>query len=250
MRLVVVGSSGSVPGPDSPCSCYLVEDDGYRLLLDVGPGAFGALQAYAAPHEIDAVVLSHAHGDHWEDLKHLAYARTHRPLYPDPLPPVTVVGPPDLPEVVRQLPDVLAVQETTEGALRLGPFDLRLARVPHTDHSFAVRVGDALCYTGDSAPCVALEELAAGCEVLLAEASGFDDGREAVEDGAWQHLTAGDAGRLSALSGSRLLVLTHLRPWHDPAALLAEAAAHASCPVVVARTGLTVAPSTASAGRG
>ena len=68
MRLTVVGCSGSVPGPDSAASSYLVEQDGFRLLLDLGSGAFGALQRHLDPAEVDAVVLSHLHPDHCFDL--------------------------------------------------------------------------------------------------------------------------------------------------------------------------------------
>ena len=38
MRLTVVGCAGTFPGPDSPCSSYLIEHDGYRLVLDLDPG--------------------------------------------------------------------------------------------------------------------------------------------------------------------------------------------------------------------
>jgi ribonuclease BN (tRNA processing enzyme) len=232
MRLTVVGSSGSVPGPDSACSCYLVEQDGFRLLLDLGTGAVGPLQRYVAPAEVDAVVVTHAHGDHWSGLVDLGYLRT----LPDagPMPPLPVHGPANLSPVVRENPTVYAVTATAPGVRRVGPFDLRFAAVEHVEHSHAVRVDDALCYTGDTAPCAALDELAAGCEVLLAEASGV---LGPLRGG---HLTAADAGRLAARSGARLLVLTHLRPWQDHAELLAEAAHHASCPVVLATPGLSL----------
>ena len=54
MRLTVVGCSGSYPGPDSPASCYLLEADDadgrtWRVLLDLGNGALGALQRYVDP---------------------------------------------------------------------------------------------------------------------------------------------------------------------------------------------------------
>ena len=77
MRLTVVGCSGSVPSPTSACSCYLVEQDGFRLLLELGTGATGPLQRYASAGEIDAAIVSHAHGDHWEDLIALGYLRSH-----------------------------------------------------------------------------------------------------------------------------------------------------------------------------
>ena len=49
VKLTVLGCSGSVPGPDSPASGYLLEADGYRLVLDLGHGAFGALAALRRP---------------------------------------------------------------------------------------------------------------------------------------------------------------------------------------------------------
>jgi hypothetical protein len=34
MRLTVLGCAGSFPGPESACSAYLVEAEGFRLLID------------------------------------------------------------------------------------------------------------------------------------------------------------------------------------------------------------------------
>lgn len=233
MRLTVVGCSGSVPGPESACSCYLVEQDGHRLLLDLGTGAAGPLQRYAAPAAIDTVIVSHAHEDHWSDLTHLGYLRTLTDSYR----PLPVIGPSDLPAVLHRNPDVYAVSPAGPETREIGPFPVRHARVSHGGgECWATRIGDTLCYTADTAPCAALDTLAAGCEVLLAEASGLD-----AEGPQQAHLTAGDAGRLAARSGARLLVLTHLRPWQDHAALFAEAAAVAGCPVVLAHPGLRVA---------
>jgi ribonuclease BN (tRNA processing enzyme) len=61
VKLTIVGCSGSIPGPDSPASCYLVEHDGFRIVMDLGHGSLGALQRYIALTQIDAVVLSHLH---------------------------------------------------------------------------------------------------------------------------------------------------------------------------------------------
>ena len=49
MRLTMVGCSGSMPGPHSAASCYLLEADGFRLVVDLGSGAVGALQRYTGP---------------------------------------------------------------------------------------------------------------------------------------------------------------------------------------------------------
>src|SRR6476646_9466161 len=68
MRLTMVGCSGSMPGPHSAASCYLLEADGFRLVVDLGNGAVGALQRYTALNQVDAVALSHLHADPCLDL--------------------------------------------------------------------------------------------------------------------------------------------------------------------------------------
>src|SRR5712691_9314386 len=84
MRLTVIGCAGSFPGPDSPASCYLVEADGFRLLLDLGNGALGGLQRHAGLFDIDAICLSHLHGDHCLDMAAYWVARTYAPDGPGP----------------------------------------------------------------------------------------------------------------------------------------------------------------------
>ncbi|WP_230686926.1 MBL fold metallo-hydrolase [Catellatospora vulcania] len=229
MLLTVVGCAGSVPGPDSAGSCYLVEQDGHRLLLDVGTGAAGPLQRHCDPALLDAVLISHAHGDHCSDLASIAYLRDRVKAAP-----LDVYGPSNLRDELnwRHPAPQFVFHGLPTAPLRSGPHTVTVAPVEHGIEAYAFRVGDALCYTGDTAPCESLDKLAQGCEVLLAEGAGFDD------TGVPRHLTAGDAGRLAARSGARLLVLTHLRSWLDHGRLLDEAARHAGCPVVLAHPGL------------
>ena len=92
MKLTILGCSGSAPGPDGPASSYLVEHDGFRLLLDLGSGAFGALQRHLDPAEVDAVVLSHLHPDHCLDLTALVVHHRYGPPA-GALPPVPLLGP-------------------------------------------------------------------------------------------------------------------------------------------------------------
>src|SRR5512146_1712104 len=91
MRITVIGCSGSFPGPASPASCYLVEADGFRLLLDLGNSALGALQNHAPLDGIGAVCLSHLHGDHCLDMCSYAVARTYAPG--GAMPPLPVWAP-------------------------------------------------------------------------------------------------------------------------------------------------------------
>ncbi len=87
MRLTVVGCAGSFPGPDSPASCYLLEADGFRLVIDIGNGSLGALQKYTGLFDVDAVCLSHLHADHCVDLYSYSVARTYSPAGPQPADP-------------------------------------------------------------------------------------------------------------------------------------------------------------------
>ena len=91
MRLTMVGCSGSMPGPHSAASCYLLEADGFRLVVDLGNGAVGALQRYTALNRVDAVALSYLHADHCLDMCPLWIARKYSDE--DPLRPIPVYAP-------------------------------------------------------------------------------------------------------------------------------------------------------------
>ena len=53
----------------------------WRLVLDLGSGAFGPLQALAAPDQVDAVMLSHLHADHCLDVTALHVAASYGPYF-------------------------------------------------------------------------------------------------------------------------------------------------------------------------
>src|SRR6476620_2479373 len=92
MKLTVVGCSGSLSGPESPASSYLLQAPYqgrvFSLLMDCGPGAMGALYRYIDPHEIDAIALSHLHPDHCLDLCGYYVASRYSPTGPWPRRPL------------------------------------------------------------------------------------------------------------------------------------------------------------------
>jgi ribonuclease BN (tRNA processing enzyme) len=125
--LTVIGCSGSAPGPDSACSCYLVEHDGFALLLDLGNGASGPLQRQVAPQDVSAAIISHAHSDHYVDLGQLQYLRNVAQA-----PPLPVIAPANLPELLLITdPKSWAITLAQAGPVQLGPLAVRLARVAH-----------------------------------------------------------------------------------------------------------------------
>jgi len=226
MQLTIVGCSGSHPGPDSACSCYLVEHDGFRLVLDLGNGSLGPLQKYLDPSTIDVVYLSHLHGDHWLDLVPLAHVRRHQPHAARRVLPVIapvaergrIAGAFGRP--ASELADVFSFQDPSDGVI--GPFDVRLLRTSHPVETHAIRLtaqGKTLVYTADTAPFDALADFARGADLLLAEAGSADGASE-----VGQHLTGTEAGELARDCGAAHLVVTHVAPWDDGAAALRAAA--------------------------
>ena len=142
MRLTVVGCAGSFPGPDSPASCYLLEADGFRLVIDFGNGSLGALQRYAALSGIDAVCLSHLHIDHCVDLYSYSVARAYHP--DGQLPAIPVYGPAGTAERIGLISRIVPADQLLAEADRI-------ARVIASNGPMAVRMTKELALNGMSA---------------------------------------------------------------------------------------------------
>ncbi|MFT4083056.1 MAG: MBL fold metallo-hydrolase [Nocardioides sp.] len=246
MRLTVVGCSGSYPGPDSPASCYLVEADHegrtWRIVLDLGNGALGALHNYADPLTLDAVLLTHLHADHCIDMASYYVLRKWHPRGPQPKIPVW--GPKGTARRLAKaydLPKAPGMREEFDfhrydDPFDIGPFEITPVAVDHPVPAYGLRIGAdgvTLAYTGDTGPTPALQELADGVDLLLCEAS-FNEGDE---NPPHLHLTGAEAGRTATEAQARRLVVTHVPPWHDADAILAEAVGEFAGPTELARAG-------------
>jgi ribonuclease BN (tRNA processing enzyme) len=227
MLLTVLGTATPAPRPDQPCSGYLVRSGADVVALDLGPGALANLQRHVDLVDLSAVWISHLHADHWADLSSLFYelefgvARRSSPL--------PVHAPPGCAERLRGffaredarfLENALEFHDLHDGDLvRLGRLELRSRRVSHDVEAYGVRVSDGdgvLAYSGDTAPCQALDELARDADLLLCECGAA--GRP--EDQAQVHLAPGDVGALAARAGVARLLVTHLDPTLHPTAVL------------------------------
>ena len=242
MRLTMLGGSGAWPAAGGACGGYLVEQDGFRLLVDPGYATVPRLLGVLPAAEVDAVLVTHGHPDHCADLNPLLRARVLGggapvlPVHalPGALDAVLALDAPPMLDGAYGLHDLAA---TT----RIGPFAVRSALLPHFVPNLGVRLtagGAALAYSGDAAADDAMVELARDADVLLAEASFVDAVPERLRGGL---NTAAGAGRQAAAAGVRRLVLTHLFPTTDLLAARAVAGAAYSGPVDVAVPGLVLA---------
>lgn len=249
MRLTVLGCTGSMPGPDSPASGYLLRSrsttdaSGTAVVLDLGSGTFGPLQAQLAPHELDAVILSHLHPDHCADVSAFAVWLRYGPGTGAGR--LRVLGPEGTADKLarfadltpREVEETFDVEVLRDGvAVQVGELHVVPHAVLHPVPAFGFRVtgptGTVLGYTGDTDLCEGAAALARGVDLLLAEAA-FPE----TEQLRGLHLTGSRAGGLARDAGVGRLVLTHVQPWADSELTRAAAASLFAGPVELARSG-------------
>jgi ribonuclease BN (tRNA processing enzyme) len=243
VEVTVVGWAGSYPGPVSPTSCYLIDTGDFRLLLDLGSGALGALQQYADLADIDAVCLSHLHADHCLDMCGYSVFRNYHP--DGSLPPLPVHAPAQAAERMSRalgsehlgMTDAFTFTDLRPGTTEIGPLRITTRHMNHPVETFGFRVehgGRVLAYSADTGPTDELVALARGADVLLSEAS-FAERPDLPPN---LHLTARQAGEHATRAEVGELVLTHLVAWNDAAASLQEAGATFGGPLRLASCGL------------
>ena len=262
MKLTVIGSSGSMSGPDSPASCYLIqahawdpargEDRLWSVVVDLGPGSFGALWRHVEPSEIDAVVFTHGHADHMADIISLYVHHRWNPHRH--CPEVRVIGPSEIEHRTRQIDGwagqddfagVFSFETIAEGAdFQVGPLGFETFAAEHTVEAYGYRVTGpstdpsssaaeaTVAITGDTDLCDSMVDMAMAVKVLIAEA-GFTEAD--VSRGI--HMDGVRAGQLATAAGVGELVLTHIQPWTDPAETVSEARRTWGGPLDVARSG-------------
>jgi ribonuclease BN (tRNA processing enzyme) len=198
-------------------------------VVDLGSGALGNLQRHIGVEEVDAVYITHLHADHCIDLVAYFYARRYHPS--GMLPRLPVYGPHGTryrihaafeEPPVDGFDDVFDFQERAAGVLQIGPFTITSGIVEHPIECHGLRIeagGRVLTYSGDSGNSDTLVQLAQGADAFLCEASW--PSTPTPPPGI--HLTGREAGEHATKAGAKRLLLTHLMPFHDPQAMVAEA---------------------------
>ncbi|SFR29682.1 Ribonuclease BN, tRNA processing enzyme [Lentzea waywayandensis] len=244
LSLTVLGCATPYPSTDNPCSGYLVSHGDTRVWMDAGTGTLGPLQRHTRLEDLDAIWISHLHADHSADLLTAYYAL----LFADvSRPPVTLYGPPGIADrlagfltngpVRSPIEDAFAITELHDGhRATVGSLRLTTAAVEHGIPAFGVRIeaeNRSLTYSGDTAACPSLVELARGTDVLLCEA----ESAEKTPDMA--HHTPEDAGETASQAGAGRLVVTHVGRFLSPQEAVARASARYAGQVGYAAPGTT-----------
>ena len=245
MRLTIVGSGDAFGSGGRFNTCFMVESGGRTVLIDFGASSLVALRARGIdPGAVDAIVLSHLHGDHFGGLPFLLLdaqflSRRDRPL--------VVAGPPGTRERVAALLEVFFpgsgatswrfpwhVVEIVPGVPGevLG-LAVTTAEVVHPSGapSTAVRLSDGravLAYSGDTEWTDALIPIAAGADLLIIEC--YEHVRAVTGHISWVVLKA----KLPELKARRIMI-THMNP-----SMLARTDAARKLGLLVAEDGLVL----------
>ena len=259
MRLTVLGKSPSWQDAGGACSGYLIEEGDTAVLVDCGNGVFAKLRERVDYVDVDAVVISHLHADHFLDLVPYSYALTYAPRQ-QPVPvdrwpgtdfpacPVLHV-PPGAREVFRRIVGSWGNEDLIENAFELheydpsseieiGPIRIRFQEVPHFTETFAMSISSTngsgrIIYGADSSPTDALEEFARDAELMLVEATLPRPERTGMRG----HLTPTEAGDHARGARAKQLLLVHISDELDSQQARDEAAEAFGGPVDVAREG-------------
>lgn len=246
MEITVLGKSNAWPDADGACSGHLISEGDFRLLLDCGTGVFAKLRSVCPYTEVDVVVVSHLHADHFMDVVPYSYALSYstgetssRPL---------LLGPPGTRALFEELGSVLGcgdqlqrvfdVREYDDGeAIEVGPLRARFREVPHFIPAFACELttpaGTRFTYGSDCGYNEQLIEFARGTELLMLEATGGDT-PPPQPDGAWGHMTAREAGELGRAAAAQRLLLSHFSDELDASAIEREGSVGFGAPVQLA----------------
>jgi len=227
----VLGKSPSWQDAGGACSGYLIETDETRVLLDCGNGVFGKLREHADYTEVDAVVISHLHADHFLDLVPFSYALIYAPKQQpvpvhiwegtdDPARP-RLVAPPGATETFQRVVGAWGNDDLIESAFRIeeyqsrdrvevGDVSFEFRPVPHFVETFAVRIssngGGELVYSADTRPGDEIVEASRDADLLLIEGTLPRPERT----GHRGHLTPEEAGVHARAAHAKRVVITHL----------------------------------------
>ena len=157
-------------------TCIHVETGRGQVLVDCGASSLVAMRRFGVdPNDVDAVLLTHLHGDHFAGVPFLVldgqFRRRSRPL--------TVVGPRGVEDRVREAMEILFPGSTRVERKALGAFTATPFEVVHASGAppYALRIacdGKTLAYSGDTEWTDALVDAARGADLFVAEAYFYE----------------------------------------------------------------------------
>ncbi|HYZ93311.1 MAG TPA: MBL fold metallo-hydrolase [Actinomycetota bacterium] len=243
MDVVVLGSGASFPRPGGACSGFLVSNDGTNLWLDAGNGTLSRLLEHISLTDLDALVVTHGHPDHYADVMPLMYALALAPGSHNGALPIHA------PKLIAQAPVGALLGESSAemyervfkmlplpGVFDVGSLHVEPFRTNHPGETYGMRVSAGnrtLVYTSDTAIYPELPDVCRDADLLICEAT-YIAAHKAEPN---VHMWAREAGVVAREAGVKSLLLTHVLPTFDVAQAVAEASEEYSGPIEAAVEG-------------
>ncbi|WP_338470496.1 MBL fold metallo-hydrolase [Niallia sp. XMNu-256] len=244
MELTIIGPWGGYPKVNEASAGYLLQHEGYHLLIDCGSGVLAKLQNFIEPEKLDGVIISHYHADHIADIGVLQHARLIQGFLGKKMGNLPIYAH----DLNAQEFKVLTYKEVTKGipyhpgeVLQVGPFSITFQKTNHPVECYAMRFeagGRSMVYTADTAFKEELVSFAQNANLLLCECNFYGEQNGANAG----HMTSFDAGKLASRANVKRLVLTHLPHYGRLEQLEEEAATLFNGPILLAQSGLTLKP--------
>ncbi|MCD7034874.1 MBL fold metallo-hydrolase [Metabacillus sp. GX 13764] len=241
MKLTVAGYWGGFPAANEATSGYLLEAEGYKLLIDCGSAVVSQIQNYVSIQDLDAVVLSHYHFDHAADIGPLQYARLVTGMIHKTSEVLPIYGHAYDKEAFAKLTYksvTKGIAYNPEKELRTGPFTIRFLKTVHPVPCFAMSIeaeGRKVVYTADSSFQDSFIPFAEGADLLISECSLYKN-----QDGSGPgHLNSIEAGVIAQQARARTLLLSHLPHFGSHSDLIIQAESVYGGRVLLAKSGLT-----------
>lgn len=225
MNITPIGIWGGYPNKNEATCAYLIEQDGFRCLVDCGSGVVAAVQNYTELKDIDAVIISHYHPDHVADigvLQHAAMVGMQLKEWEVPLP------------IYAHDRDAqgfagLSYKGVTQGravqvsdTLELGPFQVTFCETDHPVYCLAMRFTDGhktAVFTADTAWKDELVDFSKNADLLVAESNLYEKYLGIIQG----HMSGSQAGQLATQASAKQLLLTHLPQYGELSEILAAA---------------------------
>jgi ribonuclease BN (tRNA processing enzyme) len=186
VRVTFLGTGNAFADGGRSHACILVTAPEGRILLDCGGSSLPAIRRACDPESIDAIAITHLHGDHFGGLVFFAMEAKYAPRRKA----LRIGGPPSLErrfkdasvalfdDFYRDLPYLLEFTVLGATAQRLGPAEVVAIPVDHVPESepYGLRVhigGKLIAYSGDARWSGALPTIAEGADLFICESTYY-----------------------------------------------------------------------------
>jgi ribonuclease BN (tRNA processing enzyme) len=241
MKWTVVGFWGGHPEIGEATSAYLLEENGFRLLVDCGSGVLAQLPKYVDIYALDAVIISHYHHDHIADIGPLQYARHVGKYIGKPTGVLPIYAHQLEPEKFASLTyedATMAVPYTIGETLTVGPFQVEFLKTVHPAPCAAMRFSNgshSIVFTADTSFIPELIPFSKDADLLVSECSLYKE----YDGSTMGHMNTLDVGRLALEANVNECLLTHLPHYGEHANLINETSTVYKGKLSLAKSGWT-----------